>query len=150
MLSLNMNVTIDTNVIYQALRNRNGASNFIIQLVRDSKVTLALSVPVFTEYQDVLLREKPKKDLKLNEKEIKSFLRLLAYLGKPFEVFFLMRPNLKDETDNMFVDLAFASNSKYLITNNITDFTRGNELKFDSFIVLTPSDFVKKWRQENE
>jgi predicted nucleic acid-binding protein len=44
----------------------------------------------------------------------------------------LFRPNLKDENDNMFVELAIVSQSKFLITNNIKDFVSG-ELIFDNF-----------------
>jgi hypothetical protein len=50
----------------------------------------------------------------------------------------------------MFVDLAFASNSRFLITSNVTDFTRQAELKFDSFGVITPGQFVKLWRRNHE
>ncbi|WP_243394116.1 PIN domain-containing protein [Leptospira meyeri] len=53
-----MRVTIDTNVIYQALRDSRGASHFILTLVESRRIELALSTPVFVEYSDVLLREK--------------------------------------------------------------------------------------------
>ena len=44
-----------------------------------------------------------------------------------------MRPNLRDENDNMFVDLAFASNCQFLVTSNVSDFLQNSELKFDGF-----------------
>ena len=59
-----------------------------------------------------------------------------------------MRPNLQDENDNLFVDLAFASNSKFLITPNLKDFNSNKNLKFDSFTVISPTDYVKFWRKE--
>jgi uncharacterized protein len=61
---------------------------------------------------------------------------------------FFWRPNLKDESDNMFVELAFASGSDFLVTRNTRDFTIGNELLFDSFTVTTPADFLKDWRNK--
>ena len=61
-----------------------------------------------------------------------------------------MRPNLQDENDNLFVELAFASNSKFLITSNLKDFSSNKNLRFDSFIVISPSDYVKFWRKEYE
>ena len=67
----------------------------------------------------------------------------------PISIYFLMRPHLSDEDDNMFVELAFASNSPFLVTSNITHFTQKTELKFDSFEVVTPSQFVQTWRRQH-
>ncbi len=145
-----MIVVIDTNVIYQALRSKNGASHYIINLIREGKINIALSINIFKEYEDVLLRPKSLIDLKLDESDINKVLTFLAYIGKSFNTHYLFRPNLKDENDNMFVDLALASNSKYIISNNISDFTIDNELKFDSIKIITPTDFIKLWRKKHE
>lgn len=142
-----MLVVIDTNVLYQALRSNDGASNFILLLIRNNYIDLALSLPVFSEYEDVLKRESSLKDLNLLLSDIEKILALLSFKGLIFDIYFLQRPNLQDENDNMFVELAFSSNSEYLITNNIKDFVNNSNLKFDSFKIITPSDFVKKWRQ---
>ncbi len=145
-----MIVTIDTNVMYQALYSRNGASFCILQLVRTRKIELALSVPVYVEYQDVLHREKTLAALGLIKTDVDAFLRLLAYLGKPYDIFYLWRPNLRDETDNMLLELAVASRSQWLITNNVRDFSVDNDLRHDGLIIDTPAQFVRQWRQENE
>jgi predicted nucleic acid-binding protein len=63
-------------------------------------------------------------------------------------MYYLFRPNSKDETDNMIVELAITSQSDYLVTNNIRDF-KNAELNFDELKVITPSEFVKMWRNEN-
>ena len=55
------------------------------------------------------------------------------------------RPNLKDEKDNMIVELAVTSQSDYLITSNIRDF-KNAELKFEQLRIITPGEFVKRWR----
>lgn len=144
-----MRIVLDTNVLYQALRNQTGASYYILQLIRTYQLELALSIPVFLEYQAVLLRQQTLQDLGLSHNEIESILQFIAYIGKPFDIHFLMRPNLRDESDNMFVDLAFTSNSRFIITNNISHFTKNVELIFDRFKVLTPAQFVRFWRQEN-
>ncbi|TGL21506.1 putative toxin-antitoxin system toxin component, PIN family [Leptospira levettii] len=145
-----MRVTIDTNVIYQAIRDSRGASHFILNLVENRKIELALSTPVFVEYSDVLLRDKSILDLALSKKEINLVLDFLAYVATPFSINYLLRPNLGDENDNLFVELAFASNSRYLITSNIKDFNENKDLKFDSFKVITPTDFAKFWRLNYE
>lgn len=51
-------VTIDTNVIYQALYSSTGASHAILQSVRNGELSRAASIPVFAEYKDVLFRKK--------------------------------------------------------------------------------------------
>jgi len=145
-----MRIILDTNVLYQALRDSGGASYYIIRLIRERNLELALSIPVFLEYQAVLTRSKTLIDIRRTEDEIGVFLHFIAYIGRPTTVHYLMRPNLTDEDDNMFVDLAFASNSRFLITSNIADFTRQAELKFDSFEVVTPGQFVHWWRKEYE
>ena len=143
-----MLLTFDTNILYQALMSTTGASHFILQQVRNRRIQIALSVPVFLEYRDVLTREKSLKDFKLQLNDVDKFLRFIAYIGKIFEIYFLFRPNLKDEKDNMIVELAITSQSDYLITSNIRDF-KNAELRFDELKVITPGEFVKMWRNEN-
>ena len=143
-----MLVTIDTNILYQALMSTTRASYFILQQVRNREIQLALSVPVFLEYQDVLTRATALKDFELQSNDVEKFLRFIAYIGKTFEIYFLLRPNLKDEKDNMVVELAVTSQSDYLITSNIKDFKQA-ELIFDQLKIITPSEFVKIWREKN-
>ncbi len=143
-----MLLTLDTNILYQALMSTTGASYFILQQVRNRKIQIALSVPVFFEYHDVLTRDKSLKDFELQLNDVDKFLRFIAYIGKTFEIYFLLRPNLKDEKDNKIVELAVTSQSDYLITSNIRDF-KNAELKFDELKVITPSEFVKMWRNKN-
>ena len=145
-----MVVVIDTNVIFQGLNSDKGASFYILELLKESKINLAMSYKVIKEYEDVLKRESMLEKLQLNKEDIDDFLSYLAYISYPFEPTYILRPNLKDENDNIFIELSFVSNADYLITNNIKDFTIDNELKFDSFKIITPGDFVSQWRSENE
>ncbi|MBP7583047.1 MAG: putative toxin-antitoxin system toxin component, PIN family [Spirochaetes bacterium] len=145
-----MLVVLDTNVVYQALRSREGASSYILSLIRDTKLALAVSVHVFNEYAKVLTRPASLKDLELTKVDIDKVLRFIAYIGKPYATYFQFRPNLQDESDNIFVELALASNCDYLITNNVKDFTVKSDLKFDNLNIITPVDFVRMWRKEHE
>jgi putative PIN family toxin of toxin-antitoxin system len=142
-----MLVTLDTNIIYQALKSKSGASNFILQLVRTRKIQIALSVPVFHEYREVLSSAASLKDFELHLIDIERFLRFIAYVGKTFDIYFLLRPNLRDEKDNKIIELAVASQSEFLITSNIKDF-KNAELIFEHLKIITPSDFVKLWRKK--
>ena len=144
-----MLITIDTNVLYQALRSSSGASFQIMQLVRAGSCRIALSQSVFTEYQDVLTRQSSLDAFELTRNDIEKILRYIAYIGKKFDPHFLFRPNLKDENDNMFVELVIASQSKYLVTSNIKDFVSG-ELLLNNFQLFIPAQFLKNWRKHHE
>lgn len=144
-----MIVTIDTNVLYQALRSSAGASFFILQLVRNRRLKMALSLQVFKEYEDVLTRETSIQDFGLSRIDIETVLKFVSFVGVEFEPFFLFRPNLRDESDNIFVELAICSNSNYLITSNVKDF-QNSELNIQFLNVITPANFVSKWRKNNE
>ncbi len=144
-----MKLTLDTNVLYQALRNSGGASYRILQLVRNGYCRLALSLSVFAEYEEVLTRPESLEAFALSHKDVVAFLRYIAYIGDVYKPTFLFRPNLRDEDDNMFVELAVVSQSKYFVTSNLRDFCSG-DLILDNFKLITPADFVKTWRKNHE
>jgi len=143
-----MIITLDTNIMYQALRSSSGASYYILQLVRDGRFQIAISNPTFCEYEDVLTRPKSLKAFELEREDVVKFLRYIAFVGEKFDPRFLFRPNLKDEADNMFVELAITSNSKYLVTSNIKDY-KDSDLILNDFQLVTPAEFVKEWRCKN-
>jgi putative PIN family toxin of toxin-antitoxin system len=145
-----MVITVDTNIIFQGLYSSNGASHMILRLIRDEQVRLALSVPVFLEYCEVLKRPSTLAKTGLRENNVNAVLDLIAYVGYKCRIDFLYRPNLSDESDNKFVELALASNSDYLITANIKHFTVENELTLHPVKVVTPGQFIRIWRIENE
>ena len=58
-------------------------------------------------------------------------------------IYFLWRPNLKDESDNHLVELAVAGDADFIVTRNLRDL-RGAELRFRSLQVLSPEDFLKE------
>lgn len=145
-----MVIVMDTNVLYQALRGKNGASYFILDLIRNQRISISLSMQVLNEYEDVLKRSESLSNLKLNKTDIDKIIRFLAYICKPISPTYLFRPNLRDEKDNIFVELAIASNAEYMITSNVRDFTVSTDLHFDDLQIITPSKFVNKWRNNYE
>ena len=137
-----MILTIDTNVIFSALYSNKGASYSIVTKVIDEKIKLAISPQIYFEYYDVLMREENLKILNLATKDVEDFLDLIALLSQKHSIYYLLRPNLPDENDNIFMECAFASNSDYLVTSNIKDF-RQSELKGFRFKVVTPKELYK-------
>ena len=144
-----MVVTIDTNVLLAGLISQSGASHQILKLITSEKITLALSTQVLLEYDDVFKREEILNLTRLNQVQVEDVLDLLALLAQQNNIYYRLRPNLRDENDNLFIECAFASNSHYLLTSNIRDFNNG-ELKGFKFKVLTPKDFYQMWRKEHE
>ena len=141
-----MKVTLDTNILYQALYSNQGASHEILRLIRSGEVLLALSVPVFEEYREVLLRPRTRREIGLSREDAEKVLDFIALVGVATPIGYLWRPNLRDETDNIFVELAVASGSDCLVTRNVRHYNVGNELLLDSFRVVTPSEFLSAWR----
>ena len=144
-----MIVTIDTNVLLAAYMSKSGASHKILRLIIDEKIEVALSTQVLLEYDDVMKREKILELTKLSRDQTEDILDLLVLLAQKHNKYFRLRPNLRDEGDNLFIECAFASNSQYLVTSNIRDFTSG-ELKGFGFEVVTPKDFYQMWRKNYE
>lgn len=142
-------MTVDTNILYQALYSSTGASHAILQLLRGGDIQLALSVPVFEEYRDLLLRPRVLRETGLTQTDIEAVLEFVALVGIPTPIDLLWRPNLRDESDNMFVELAVASGSQYLITRNRRHYSVGTSLRFDSFKVVTSAEFLSQWRKQH-
>ena len=142
-----MIVTVDTNILFQALYSNVGASHEVLKMIRRGDVVLAISVPVFQEYRDVLSRIETRSILGMDEDDIQTIMQFVALVGRPTEISFTWRPNLQDEGDNMMVELARASGSTYLITRNTRDFVQNSDLKNDDLRIVTPAEFLKEWRE---
>ena len=87
-----MRIVLDTNILHRALRDQGGASYYILHLIRQQHLDLVISVPVFLEYREVLLRPATLNNLGRSAREIEAFLRFVAYIAKPISIHFLMRP----------------------------------------------------------
>lgn len=143
-----MKLVLDTNILVQALSSR-GASHWLLRRIFLQDFEMAISTAAFQEYESVLKRPAIRTKTGLSPQQIDHVLAAIAQSASLQVIYFNLRPNLADEKDNLFVELAFASQCDYLITSNIRDFRRA-ELKADSFGILTPAEFVSKWRSQHE
>ncbi len=140
-----MMVTMDTNVLFAALTSGRGASNVLLNLVFAEKVALALSLPIVLEYEAVLTRPENSELLRLSSDQVPDLVDFLALLAKKSDSYFLWRPNLRDETDNIFWECAFTSGSQYLITANTKGFQNAQLINL-TFEIVTPAQFISLWR----
>jgi putative PIN family toxin of toxin-antitoxin system len=142
-------ITLDTNVLFAALYSNKGASHKILRFVIDEKIKLALTVPVYFEYLSTLTTDENLSKLTLSKQEVVDILDLLASLARKHKIYYLLRPNLIDESDNIFTECAFTSNSDYVITSNVKHY-KISQLKEFGFKVITPQNFYRMWRDKHE
>lgn len=116
-----MRIVLDTNVIAAASRSRRGASYAILAQLPSLKFEIALTIPLYIEYQDALTRPETMQEQYTVEEAI-QFTRYLSSIAHKQTVYFLWRPWLKDPKDDMVLEAAVASRSRYIVTHNLKDF----------------------------
>lgn len=135
-------IVIDTSVLISALIGKEGPGREILRRCLLGHCTPLISNALFQEYEDVAMREKVLDLCPLKPAEIRTLLNAYYSVCKWIPIYYLWRPNLKDEDDNFLIELAIAGNSQYIITNNIKDL-RNAELNFEDLTVVTPDEFLK-------
>ena len=116
-----LRVIFDTNVLVAGLRSSSGASFALLESLPSEHFQLALSVPLYVEYQDVLLR----RDVKprgITNRQMLEFLRYIASISSHHAIYFLWRPFLRDPKDDMVLELAVAAQCSHIVTHNTRDF----------------------------
>ena len=139
-----MRIVLDTSVLVAAARSRNGASFKLVSMLPTPEIELALTVAVYTEWQAVMTRpENLPSDATLDD--ALAFLRYLASIAHLQDVHFLWRPFSRDPDDDMIVECAVASGCEYIVTHNVKDFRRVEELKVQ---VITPAQLLNLLRRK--
>ena len=133
-----MKIVLDTNVLVAATRSRRGASFELLSLLPDSRFQIALSVGLYTEWQDVLSRAAHLPP-GMAPGDARAFLRYLASIAHLQDVYYLWRPFLRDPDDDMVLECAVASGSRFLVTHNLRDFQRIETLGVEP---ITPAGFL--------
>jgi putative PIN family toxin of toxin-antitoxin system len=138
-------IVIDTKVLISALRSRHGASFRLLSLIDSGKFITNISVPLVYEYEQVLKRMTwPGKPA---NQYIADILDYICAVGEKWKIHYLWRPKLSDPNDEMILELAVTSQSKFIITYNKSDFREAGEFGIS---VLNPVEFLKKLEAKNE
>ncbi len=69
---------------------------------------------------------------------LSSFISVSQWIS----IYYLWRPNLKDEADNNLIELAVAGNAQIIVTKNVKDF-RNAELVFPNLLILKPEEIIR-------
>ena len=136
------NVVIDTSVLISALIGKEGPGREILRQCLLGHFTPLISNALFQEYEDVTKRENILELCPLDETEIRELLNAYYSICQWVPIYYLWRPNLKDEGDNFLIELAIAGNSNCIITNNTKDLSAA-ELSFEGLRILSPEDFLR-------
>ena len=133
---------MDTSVLVAAMRSRNGASFQLLSMLPSPRFQTALTVALYTEWQAVLTRPENLPPGATTDMAL-AFLRYLASISHLQDVHFLWRPFLRDPDDDMVLECAVAAGCRYIVTHNIRDFRRSEDLKVRA---ITPGDFLQTLR----
>ncbi len=140
-----MIITLDTSVLVSAARSRQGASFALVSSLPNPQFDFALSVALYTESQAVLTRAEHLPPGVLAEDAL-AYLRYLASVARLQDLYYLWRPCLRDPDDDMVLECAVASGSRYLVTHNVRDFARGAELGVSA---IAPTAFLALLRSSS-
>ena len=120
------------------MRSQFGASYKLLSLIDEEIFKLNLSVPLALEYEEVTKRMMS--EIALSEKEIDDVLDFVISRSNHWHIFYLRRPQLKDPSDDMVLELAVTAGCKCILTYNLHDF-KGSE-KF-GIEAITPKAFLE-------
>lgn len=133
---------LDSSVLVAALRSRQGASFRLLELLRDGRFEMAVSVPLVLEYEAVLVRHAV--ELGLSRDAAVGVVDFLCSVAHHQDIHFLWRPSLPDPQDEFVLELAVAANCEAIITHNVRDFVGAKKFRP---LVLTPSaSLARMWK----
>jgi uncharacterized protein len=143
-----MKIVVDTNVFVAAVMSADGASREILRLCMKRNLSPVIGNALFAEYEDVIGREKlfAASILTYDERQmlLDAFLSVCTWVP----VYFLWRPNLRDEGDNHLFELAISANAEAIVTMNKRDFI-GGQLKSDRMEILAPGELLGKLKRKS-
>jgi putative PIN family toxin of toxin-antitoxin system len=134
-----MRIVLDTTVLVAAMRSRQGASQALLRQLPSQRFQLALSVALYMEWQAVLTRPEHRPP-GVDDAQMLGFLRYLASLAHLQDIHYLWRPFLRDANDDMVLECAVASGSRFIVTHNVRDFRRSQELGVQA---VSPGRFLQ-------
>ena len=135
-------VVIDTNILVSALLTA-GANRQVIRTCLMGQMRPLIGSTLFLEYEDLLARQDLYRKSLLNADERRELFAAFLSVCEWVQVYYLWRPNLRDEGDNHLMELAVAGGASFLATNNLRDLKSG-ELRFPSIRIVSPKELLEE------
>jgi uncharacterized protein len=134
-------IIVDTNVIVSALISNSIPTKILYEIVFNEQAIICISADIYTEYVEVLSREKFNKFPRFKDKSS-------VVLAKIKEIGEMYEPEkqlaiLSDAPDNRFLELADISSADFLITGNTQDFTID---EYEYTKIVTPREYWDKYK----
>ena len=137
-----MRVVIDTCVWVAAVRSRRGAGFALLSELPYGRFSFGVSVALFAEYRSQLTKTHHDGDTPLMLRQIDAVLAALAHFGQEVPIYFKLRPNLRDENDDMVFECAANFGASAIVTYNVRDFLNP-ELKGYAIDAIRPGRFLE-------
>lgn len=116
-------LTINLHVLVAALRNRNGPSFALMQLIRRGLALMRCSPALFLAYEDVLKRPEQLAASGLLDQEVDAILNELVGLIVPVTTHYQWRPQLCDPADEMVGETAVNGQVNAIVSYELRDFS---------------------------
>jgi putative PIN family toxin of toxin-antitoxin system len=139
---MSQKIVVDTSVLVSALIGKKGASREVLRRCLKGEYEPQISNALFQEYEAVTSRRAIIERCPLTEREIRELLNAIYSVCTWTPVYYLWRPNLRDEGDNFLIELALAGNSEVIVTNNVKDLESA-ELNFEGLRILRPEQLLR-------
>lgn len=135
-------LVLDTSMFISALISANGPSRKLLRQCFEGKYQPLMGNTLFYEYEALLQRPSvlAKCPLSLDDRRLllNSFMAICEWV----QVYYLWRPNLKDEGDNHLIELAVAGGAQLLVSYNLRDFQNA-ELLFPDIRICRPEELLQ-------
>ena len=137
-------IVMDTNVLVAgACRHEASRAYQVLIGVLERKIPLILTLGIALEYQDVLQRPRVLALTGLSHAQSVDLVDELIHLSREVQLVFQWRPNLRDETDNKFMEAAIHANA-VIVTYNVADFRHGDLARY-GWTAITPDAFTTRY-----
>ena len=107
-----------------------------------------MSNPLLAEFEEVMGRDAVFARSLLSRAERQAFVEDFLSVCNWVNIYYLWRPNLRDEGDNHLIELALAGGASHLMTGNVKDFERA-ELAFPQLAITTANGFLTTWGKQH-
>jgi putative PIN family toxin of toxin-antitoxin system len=136
-------IVVDTSVFISALIGPHGPSRALVRRCLSGDYVPLMGNALFAEYESVIGRPSVVSNCPLNATEMTDLLAAFLSVSEWINVYYLWRPNLRDEGDNHLIELAVAGNAIAIVTNNLRDF-QGADLLFPNLLITTPEQMLAR------